>query len=66
MPLLEVCQEWGALEEVEGSWSGNGGQGCPYCQGGCFRVDILIKSVSGIGDQEGGVFEDVEGFWLET
>ena len=31
-----------------------------------FRVDIFIRSVSGMGGQEGGYLEDVEGSWPET
>ena len=31
-----------------------------------FHVDIFMGSVSRMGDQEGGYFEDVWGFWQET
>ena len=53
-----------------------GGQGHPWCHGWCcfilremprkLRVDIFVRSVSGMGGQEGGYLEDVEGSWPET
>ena len=79
--LLEVCQEgevkkggtWRTLRFPDRR---HGGQGHPWQHGWCFftlrkipwkfRVDIFIRSVSGMGGQEGGYLEEVEGSWPET
>ena len=79
--LLEVCQEWGVKNggtwrTLRAPDSRLGGQGHPWCHRWSFltlrkilwkfRVDIFIKSMSGIGGQEGGYLEDFECSWLDT
>ena len=64
------------LEDVECSWSETWRTGSSLISWMMFftlrkipwklAVDISIRSVSGMGVQEGAYLEDVEGFWLET
>jgi hypothetical protein len=46
------CQVWSCLTLRKRPWK--------------FCIDIFIRSVSGMGGQEWGYLEDVEGSWLET
>ena len=78
LSLLEVCQEWGVLNEC--TWRTLrvpdrrlGGQGHPWLHGRpClaprkilwkFHVNIFIGSVSRIGSPSWGYLEDIEGSW---
>ena len=74
--LLEVRQEGGYLEDIEGSWPETWRTESfltswiifftPRKIPWKFRVDISIRSVSRMGGQEGGYLEDVNGSWPET
>ena len=79
--LLEECQEWGIKKGgtwriLRITNPRLGGHGHSWCHGWSyftprkipwkFLVDIFITSASGMGVQEGGYLENIEGYWLEA
>ena len=69
-------KKWGTWRMLRVHDRRHGGQGHPWCHGWCFFTlrkipwkfcaNIFIISLSGMGGQEVGYLEDVEGSWSET